>query len=77
MFKIITLIISFLNKINKIIWKIIIFFSNYIKVEKIKEQKERPAKEEYRLFKVDEPPIIKPFIKLEKKDHQQSIKRRK
>lgn len=74
MFKIITLIISFLNKINKIIWKIIIFFSKYIEIEKIKEQKEKPTKEEYRHFKVDEPPIIEPFVKLETKDHKQLIK---
>ncbi len=33
--KIISLIIKFLNRINKFIWKIIIFLSKFIKVESL------------------------------------------
>lgn len=73
MSKIITLIIEFLNRINKIIWKIIIFLSKFIKVEEI-EINNKPTDERYRLFKVDKEPIIEPFVKLGHKDYKQLIK---
>ena len=74
MSKIISVIINFLNRINKIIWKIIIFLSQFIKVDDIKHLNDKPTDERYRLFKVDEAPIIEPFVKLEHKDHKQLIK---
>lgn len=74
MSKIISVIINFLNRINKIIWKIIIFLSQFIKVDDIKHLNDKPTDERYRLFKVDEAPIIEPFVKLELKDHKQLIK---
>ncbi len=52
MSKIISLIINFLNRINKISWKIIIFLSKFIKVEDVNISN-KPTKEEYRQFKVD------------------------
>ena len=58
MSKIISLIIQFLNRINKIIWKIIIFLSKFIKIEDINNQNDKPTNERYRYFKVDEQPII-------------------
>lgn len=73
MSKIISLIINFLNRINKISWKIIIFLSKFIKVEDVNISN-KPTKEEYRQFKVDEQPIIEPFVKLEQKDYKQLIK---
>ena len=73
MSKIITLIIDFLNRINKLIWKIIIFLSNFIKVEDLIINN-KPTDEKYKLFKVDEQPIIEPFVKLEHKDYKQLIK---
>ena len=66
--KIISIIINFLNRINKISWKIIIFLSKFINVDDVNISN-KPIKEEYRQFKVDEQPIIEPFIKLEKKDY--------
>ena len=74
MSKIISLIIQFLNRINKIIWKIIIFLSKFIKIEDVNNQNDKPTNERYRYFKVDEQPIIEPFVKLEHKDHKQLIK---
>ena len=74
MSKIISVIINFLNRINKIIWKIIIFLSQFIKVDDIKHLNDKPTDERYRTFKVDEAPIIEPFVKLEHKDHKQLIK---
>ncbi len=71
--KIISIIINFLNRINKISWKIIIFLSKFIKVEVVNHV-DKSSDEKYRLFKVDEQPIIEPFIKLEKKDYKQLIK---
>ena len=56
MSKIISLIIQFLNRINKIIWKIIIFLSKFIKIEDINNQNDKPTNERYRYFKVDEQP---------------------
>lgn len=73
MSKIITLIIEFLNRINKFIWKIIIFLSHFIKVEDITIDN-KPTDERYKHFKVDEQPIIEPFVKLEHKDYKQLIK---
>lgn len=74
MSKIISVIINFLNRINKIIWKIIIFLSKFIKVDEIKHLDDKPQNVKYRLFNVDEPAIIEPFVKLEKKDYKQLIK---
>ena len=74
MSKIISLIIQFLNRINKIIWKIIIFLSKFIKIDDINNQNDKPINERYRQFKVDEQPIIEPFVKFEHKDYKQLIK---
>ena len=71
--KIISIIINFLNRINKISWKIIIFLSKFIKIKDV-NQVDKPSDEKYRLFKVDEQPIIEPFVKLEMKDYKQLIK---
>lgn len=71
--KIISIIINFLNRINKISWKIIIFLSKFIKIEDV-NQVDKPSDEKYRLFKVDEQPIIEPFVKLEMRDYKQLIK---
>ena len=74
MSKIITLIINFLNKINKLIWKIIIFLSRFIKIDDPSNTNDI-ANIKYRRFKVDDtPPIIEPFIKIEHKDYKQLIK---
>ena len=73
MSKIITLLIEFLNRINKIIWKIIIFLSKFIKVDDIIINN-KPTDERYKQFKVDEPAIIEPFVKIEHKDYKQLIK---
>ena len=73
MSKIITLIIEFLNRINKIIWKIIIFLSRFIKVDDVIINN-KPTDERYKQFKVDEPAIIEPFVKIEHKDYKQLIK---
>lgn len=74
MSKIISFIIKFLNRINKIIWKIIIFLSKFIKVDELNHLDGKPTDERYRLFKVDKQPIIEPFIKIEHKDYKQLIK---
>ncbi len=73
MSKIISLIIKFLNRINKFIWKIIIFLSKFIKVNEIISDN-KPSLERYRQFKVDDNPIFEPFINIEHKDHKQLIK---
>lgn len=73
MSKIISLIITFLNRINKIIWKFIIFLAKFIKVDDVTIDN-KPTDEKYKLFKVDDPAIIEPFVKLEHKDHKQLIK---
>ena len=73
MSKIISLIILFLNRINKFTWKIIIFLSRFIKVEDIIIDN-KPTDEKYKQFKVDSPAIIEPFVKLEHKDYKQLIK---
>jgi len=74
MSKIISLIINFLNRINKIIWKIIIFLSKFIKIDEFTTNNNKPTNKQYRQFKVDEQPIIESFVKLEHKDHKQLIK---
>ena len=74
MSKIISVLITFLNKINKIIWKIILFLSKFIKIEDLDKISDKPADEHYRLFKVDEQPIIDPFVKIEHKNYKQLIK---
>ena len=74
MSKIISIIIKFLNRINKIIWKICIFLSSLIPVEEIDKLNDKPSNERYRHFKVDEQPIIEPFVTIEHKDHKQLIK---
>ncbi len=71
--KIISIIINFLNRINKISWKIIIFLSKFIKIENINTSN-KPIDERYRQFKVDDKPLIEPFVKLEHKDYKQLIK---
>ncbi len=74
MSKIISIIITFLNRINKFIWKIIIFLSKFIKVDEIKHLDDKPEDVKYRLFHVDEPAIVEPFVKIEHKDYKQLIK---
>lgn len=74
MSKIISLFIKFLNRINKIIWKIIIFLSKFIKVDEINHLDDKPEDVKYRLFNVDEPAIIEPFVKIEHKDYKKLIK---
>lgn len=71
---IISVIIKFLNRINKFIWKIIIFLSNFIKVDEVKHLDDKPEDIKYRLFNVDAPALIDPFVKLEHKDYKQLIK---
>ena len=73
MSKIISFIIKFLNRINKIIWKIIIFLSNFIKIDDVKSDN-KPTLERYRQFKVDDNPVFEPFVTIEHKDHKQLIK---
>ena len=74
MSKIISLIIKFLNRINKFIWKIIIFLSKFIKVDEVKYLDDKPQDVKYRLFNVDEPAIIEPFVTITHKDYKQLIK---
>ena len=74
MSKIIPVIINFLNRINKLIWKIIIFLSKFIKIEEINVPNDKQKDERYRLFKVDENPITEPFKIIEHKDYKQLIK---
>ena len=71
---IISNLINFLNRINKFIWKIIIFLSKFIKINDNSNIKEQPADERYRRFKVDEPPIIEKASNLELKDFKKLIK---
>ena len=74
MSKIISHIILFLNKINKIIWNFIIFLSKFVKIDEIKYLSDKPKDVKYRLFHVDEPAIVEPFVKIEHKDYKQLIK---
>lgn len=71
---IISLFIKFLNRINKIIWKIIIFLSKFVKVPETSHLEEKPDDIKYRLFNVDDPAIIEPFVRLEHKDYKELIK---
>ena len=71
---IISNLINFLNRINKFIWKIIIFLSKFIKINDNSNIKEQPADERYRRFKVDEPAIVEKSSTLEHKDFRQLIK---
>ena len=74
MSKIISIIINFLNRINKIIWKIIIFLSKFIKFDDIQDDDDI-ANIKYRRFKVDEtPPIEEVFITIEHKDWKLLVK---
>ena len=73
MSKIISVFIKFLNSINKFIWKIIIFLSKFIKVDEISHLDNKPDDVKYRLFNVDDPAIIEPFIKIEHKDWNQLV----
>ncbi len=63
MSKIISLFIKFLNRINKFIWKIIIFLSKFIKVDEINHLDDKPEDVKYRLFNVDEPAMLRLSIK--------------
>ena len=74
MSKIISHFIKFLNRINKFIWKIIIFLSKFIKVDEVNHLDNKPDDVKYRLFNVDEPAIIEPFVNIEHKDYKQLIK---
>lgn len=74
MSKIISFIITFLNRINKFIWKIIIFLSKFIKVNDIVHLDDKPDDVKYRLFHVDDPAIIEPFVSIEHKDYKKIIK---
>ena len=62
------------NRINKFIWKIIIFLSKFIKVDDVKHLDDKPEDVKYRLFNVDEPAILEPFVKMEHKDYKQLVK---
>lgn len=73
MTKIISYLIEFLNRINKFIWKIIIFLSKFINVDDVKINN-KPTDEKYKQFKVDEPALIEPFVEFEHKDYKQLIK---
>lgn len=74
MSKIISHFIKFLNRINKFIWKIIVFLSKFIKVDEINHLDDKPDDVKYRLFNVDGPAIIEPFVKIEHKDYKQLVK---
>ena len=73
MSKIISLFIKLLNRINKIIWKIIIFLSKFIKIDEINHLDDKPQNVKYRLFNVDDPALIEPFVTIEHKDYKQLI----
>ena len=74
MLKIISVIIKFLNSINRFIWKIIVFLSKFIKVDEIDHLDDKPQDVKYRLFNVDNPAIIEPFVSIEHKDYKQLVK---
>jgi len=74
MSKIISIIISFLNRINKFTWKIIIFLSKFVKVNEVNHLDDKPEDVKYRLFNVDDPAIIEPFVEIEHKDWKQLVK---
>ena len=74
MSKIISLFIQFLNRINKFIWKIIVFLSRFVKIDEVNHLDDKPDDVKYRLFNVDDPAIIEPFVTIEHKDYKQIIK---
>ena len=74
MSKIITFIIEFLNRINKLIWKFIIFLSKFINVNEIVVNN-KPTDERYKQFKVDEVPLVESFVKIERKNYKELIKK--
>ena len=74
MSKIISFIIKFLNRINKFIWKFIVFLSKFIKVDETDHLDDKPQDVKYRLFNVDAPAIIEPFVSIDHKDYKQLIK---
>ena len=45
--------------------------SKFIKIDEVKHLENKPDDIKYRLFNVDEPAIIEPFVKIEHKDHKQ------
>ncbi len=73
MSKIISFFITFLNRINKLIWKFIIFLSKFIKVDDVVTNN-KPTDEKYKQFKVDDSPLIEPVVKIEHKDYRKIIK---
>ena len=73
MSKILSQIIKFLNRINRIIWNFIIFLSKFIKVDELNHLDNKPNDVKYRLFNVDDPALIETFINIEHKDYKQSI----
>lgn len=73
MSKIISFFITFLNRINKLIWKFIIFLSKFIKVDDVVTNN-KPTDEKYKQFKVDDSPLIEPVVKIEHKDYKKIIK---
>ena len=74
MSKIISFIINFLNRINKFIWKFIIFLSKFIKVDEVNHLSDKLDDVKYYLFNVDKHVIIKSLVKIEHKDYKQLIK---
>ena len=48
--------------------------SNFIPTEQIDRHNDKPSNERYRQFKVDEQPVIEPFVTIEHKDYEQLIK---
>lgn len=74
MSKIISLFIQLLNRINKFIWKIIVFLSSFIKIDEVNHLDDKPDDIKYRLFNVDDLAIIEPFVTIEHKDYKQLIK---
>ena len=73
MSKIISAFIGFLNRINKIIWKFIVFLSKFIKVDDVVINN-KPTHERYKQFKVDGEALIELFVKIEHKDYKKLIK---
>ena len=72
--KIITILITILNTINKFIWKFIIFLSKFIPPDDIKNINSKPDDIRYRQLNVDEPAIIEVFKQPEKLDYKLLIK---
>ena len=64
---------AFSLKIHEIIWKFIIFLSKFIKVDDVITSN-KPTDEKYKQFKVDDSPLIEPFVKMEHKDYKKLIK---